>query len=90
MAGDAVVINGSTYYRNSVSFYGSSNYDCAFGTAQVFFNTSGVPVGFYDKYDFNALPWGARSIVAEIGTSIIGNLGAAHGAKSYEIFYGIH
>lgn len=89
-SGVPVMINGSSYYKNSVSFYGNSDYDCAFGTATVYFNSNGDAVGFSDDYDFNSMDWGERSIVAEIGTRTIGALGEAHGAENYSISYGIH
>lgn len=87
--GEQVIISGSIYYKNSVSFYDNPEYDCAFGTATVYFDIHGNAVGFSDYYDFNSLPWGERSIVAEIGTRTIGALGEAHGAMDYSIEYGI-
>lgn len=88
--GEQVTIDGSTYYKNSVSFYGNSDYDCAYGTATVYFDSNGNAAGFSDDYDFNSMDWGERSVVAEIGTRTIGALGEAHGAEDYSIYYGIH
>lgn len=88
--GTRVIINGKTYFKNSVSFYGNSAYDCAFGTATVYFDSSGNPVGFSDNYDFNSMPWGERSVPAEIGTRTIGALGESHGAANFSIGYGIY
>lgn len=88
--GEQVNINGNTYYKNSVSFYDNSEYNCAYGTGTVYFDNYGNAVGFNDDYDFNSMPWGERSIPAEIGTRTIGAIGEAHGAEEYTISYGIH
>ncbi len=80
-----VYINGQIYYANQVSFYNAS-YDLAqsYGTATVYFNQYGQPVGFKDTYNFNQ---GNRGFPAEQATGIIRSIGSA---GRYDIRYGIY
>ena len=59
-------INGELFYANQVSYY-NADYDLAesYGTATVYFNQYGQPVGFKDTYDFNK---GNRGFPAEDAT----------------------
>ena len=50
---DVVKWNEQTLIRKQFSFASNQKFDAAFGTASVFYNTSGQAVGFYDKYNFD-------------------------------------
>jgi hypothetical protein len=84
---DDVSINGVSYKRGTVSFYGDDSYDFAFGSANVYYNSQNQPVGFSDTYNFDE---GKRSLLPETVTRIVGAFGEACNAKSYKIYYGVH
>ena len=55
--------------------------------ATVFLNERGNIVGLYDEYDFNALPWGERSIKNEIKTRLVKAISLKN-AKAFSIKFG--
>jgi hypothetical protein len=80
--------NGAQGTQKNVSFYASSEYDKAFGSATVYYNPKGNVVGFYDRYDFDSQPWGqGRSIKNEIITRAV-NLVSPQSATPFSIRYG--
>ena len=89
--GDALLIGESgRSYSGAIAtanFYSSENYALAFGTAEVFLNKRGHIVGFYDEYNFNALPWGVRSVKNEIKTRLV-KAASPRKSKDFFIRYG--
>lgn len=82
-----VRIGGLWVYAHSVSYYnGSMDLAQSYGTATVYFNAAGEPVGFKDTYNFNE---GDRSWAAEAGTTVIRTI-TNGGNGGYDIVYGIH
>jgi RHS repeat-associated protein len=83
--------NGNGTYsdgtKRNVSFYSSTEYDKAFGTATVYYNAKGNVVGFYDYYDFDSKPWGQRSTKNEIITRAV-EFVSPNNAKPFSIRYG--
>ena len=77
----SVTMGGSTYYKKGVSFYNNDDLDWALGSATVYYNGSGNPVGVYDFYDFDP------NTLAGLMGSIIGSI---TGGKSYKVYGGIH
>ena len=76
------------YYTTSINFY-DSGFDLkySFGNATVKFYSKGMYtrlLGFYDKYDFDAKPWGTRSMLSELITRGYG--GVVNGT-SFGIYY---
>jgi hypothetical protein len=59
------------------------------GRATVFFDKNGIPVGFYDKYDFDPKAWGIRSNDAETKTRMVNREGKIHLALPFNISYGV-
>lgn len=86
-----VYIDGTLYYKQSQSFYlehnSNSNQDLrnSFGTATVYYNSEGIAVGFFDKYDFDKKDPGERPGNAEESTEVGGSLDR----DGYKIIYGI-
>ena len=74
-------------FKCSVNFYGSYEYDYAFGTGTIYMNSEGNIVGFYDFYDFDAKPFGQRTLKAELATRAVSNL-SPDTAKPFAIRYG--
>jgi len=76
------------YYTASIDFYGSGrDLQYSFGKAFVKFYSKGLYtrlLGFYDRYDFDAKPWGTRSISAELITR---GYGSIVNGTSFDIYY---
>ena len=73
----------------SVSFYKSSEYGLAFGTANLYFDLQGNPIGFRDYYDFDHQPAGQRSTSAEGKTRAVAKASEiANRGTPYSITYG--
>ncbi|MBD3182981.1 hypothetical protein GF312_11870 [Candidatus Poribacteria bacterium] len=53
--GTRVIYNNQEAIRRYVSFY-DSEYSRVFGTARMYYDLSGNPIGFFDVYDFNPYP----------------------------------
>ena len=79
-----VVGHGS---KRAVSFYSSSEYDKAFGTATLYYNSKGNIIGFFDHYDFDSKPWGERSVKNELITRAVETVSSSE-AKDFKIRYG--
>ena len=79
-----VVGHGS---KRAVSFYSSSEYDKAFGTATLYYNSKGNIIGFFDHYDFDSKPWGERSVKNELITRAVETVSPSE-AKDFKIRYG--
>ena len=79
-----VVGHGS---KRAVNFYSSSEYDKAFGTATLYYNSKGNIIGFFDHYDFDSKPWGERSFINELITRAIETASPSE-AKDFKIRYG--
>ena len=79
-----VVGHGS---KRAVNFYSSSEYDKAFGTATLYYNSKGNIIGFFDHYDFDPKPWGERSYRNELITRAIETASPSE-AKDFKIRYG--
>lgn len=78
------MVSESTYYQNSVSFYGaSSDLKFALGSCTINFDADGYAVGLSDFYDFDA---GNRGTVNETLMSIIRWIGDDGG---FAVKYGI-
>lgn len=78
------------YVAHKFDFYNNPRYDAGLGSAWVIFDSSGRAVGLYDRYDFNAKPWGVRSASAEVQTRGVNALGRFFGAAPYQITYGTY
>ena len=79
-----VVGHGS---KRAVNFYSSSEYDKAFGTATLYYNSKGNIIGFFDHYDFDSKPWGERSFINELITRAVETASPSE-AKDFKIRYG--
>ena len=79
-----VVGHGS---KRAVNFYSSSEYDKAFGTATLYYNSKGNIIGFFDHYDFDPKPWGERSYKNELITRAVETASPPE-AKDFKIRYG--
>jgi hypothetical protein len=84
---NVVFSNDAHGTQKSVSFYSSSEYDKAFGTATLYYNTKGNIVGFYDRYDFDSQPRGQRTLKNEIITRAV-NFVSPKSATPFSIRYG--
>ena len=73
--------------KRVVSFYSSSEYDKAFGTATLYYNSKGNIIGFFDHYDFDSKPWGERSVKNELITRAVETFSPSE-AKDFKIRYG--
>ena len=78
-----IIYPGSSY---NYSFYGTE-YERAFGTSTIYYNSKGNVVGFYDVYDFDSKPWGKRSLKNELITRGV-NLVSSRSSQSFKIRYG--
>jgi hypothetical protein len=86
------LVNGQPGIAKVHSFYGSAEYAKAFGSATIYYNQGGSPVGFNDTYNFNwRWQWGdgSRSIIAEQQTRAVSVAGFFYGAQPFNIKYGI-
>ncbi|TAM92963.1 MAG: hypothetical protein EPN39_21215 [Chitinophagaceae bacterium] len=79
-----IITSGS---KKAVSFYSSPEYDKAFGTATLYYNSKGNIIGFYDKYDFDSKPWGERSTKNEIITRSV-EMFSPDKARDFDIDFG--
>ena len=79
-----VVGHGS---KRAVNFYSSSEYDKAFGTATLYYNSKDNIIGFFDHYDFDPKPWGERSYRNELITRAVETASPSE-AKDFKIRYG--
>jgi hypothetical protein len=79
-----VTIDGVEYTTADVSFYSSSEYDYALGTARLYYDERGTCVGFRDYYDFDSQS-GTRSDEAEEAT----HSGSLISGDGYWITYGV-
>jgi hypothetical protein len=85
--GRLILLHGHEYIAKTISFYKSNKYAKAFGTATLIYTKQGKAVGFYDGYDFDAKPWGQRSIKYESETRGV-NIGSYFSnAKNFKIYY---
>jgi len=80
--------NGTPGKASIISFYGSREFDHAFGVATIYTNDNNEIVGFMDYYDFDARSWGERSYKAEIISRSI-NIFSPRKAKPFKITYGV-
>lgn len=72
----------------SVNYYKSGyRLSNSYGSATLFLDSNNTAVGFYDRYNFDEKPPGARSSGAEAKTSAGRAIINATGGKSYEIRY---
>lgn len=86
--GVKITLNGHEYVAKTISFYSSSRYDKAVGTATMLYDPNGNAVGFYDRYDFDPKSWGDRSISAESITRLVLAASAFSNAKDFNVYYG--
>jgi len=75
-------------YSQMVSFYASKEYSRAFGTATIIMNKRNEIIGFYDLYNFDSKPWGARSFKNEVITRSVKFFSSFSNAKPFKIRYG--
>ena len=73
--------------KRAINFYSSSEYDKAFGTATLYYNSKGNIIGFFDHYDFDSKPWGERSFINELITRAVETVSPSE-AKDFKIRYG--
>jgi RHS repeat-associated protein len=85
-----ILSNGQAGLAKVHTFYNSSEYSLALGSATIYYNQAGTPVGFYDNYNFDSKPWGERSYMNEIKTRGVSAAGSAHEATPFNIYYGLH
>ncbi len=83
-SGFQVYIEGTEYYSTSVTYSNDRDLYYSYGTATVFFDDDGNPIGFKDFYDFNPSD---RSIFAETVVALMNRIG---GDGGFYIHYGIH
>ena len=84
--GTSTNLNGQEVIAKVISFYGTEHGN-SLGRATIYYNTKGVAVGFYDKFDFDPKPLGVRSFEAEVKTRLVNLDGKAVGAKPFKITY---
>jgi len=78
---------GQPAYEERWDWYGSGTYNFAFGRSAVYIRKSdGSAFGFEDDYDFDAKPWGTRSLPAEAFTRL-GAVFIRDGAANFKIKY---
>lgn len=78
---------GQSVYEQRWSWYASETYDFALGRGAVYIRKSdGTPFGYQEDYDFDAKPWGVRSINAEVATRLGANF-VIDGAAVFTIKY---
>lgn len=87
-SGNIFIVEGMKFYKKTVSFYSSPEYDYALGSCTITFSDKGRPVGLRDRYDFNI--FADRSLKAEAATIAMAVLGQYYGGKDYEIYYGVY
>jgi hypothetical protein len=89
---NVTLANGQSGIAKVHSFYESSEYGNALGSATIYYDQTDTPVGFTDTYDFNwRWSWGkgSRPYWAERKTRVVSAAGFIHGAKPFKITYGI-
>lgn len=85
-----VTINGTQYTKTLVSFYANADFDQAYGSATIYYDSNGQAAGFFDNYNFDSKPWGVRPYRFEVQTRAVGTAGTTFGnAQSYEICNGV-
>lgn len=53
-------------------------------------NDNNIPVGCFDRYDFNSCEWGERDYINELLTRAMDQLGSFYEAQNYNIYYGVY
>jgi hypothetical protein len=86
ISGTATLYNGQQVIAKVISFYGTPHAN-SLGSATIYYNIKGIAIGFHDKFDFDAKPWGVRSFEAEVKTRLVNLDGQAVGAKPFKITY---
>lgn len=88
-AGRPTTLGEFTYAAHSVSFYGNSDLDQAFGVATVYTDAGGAVVGFRDPYDFDSKSLGVRPLRKEFETRAVGSTAWFFGARPFVICWGV-
>ena len=83
--GPAVKISGDRFKIPVETYSSGRKLGYAIGSATIYSDSKGRPVGFYDFANFDSKPWGVRSYPAESATRA-GNMAAPSG-KGYAIKY---
>jgi hypothetical protein len=85
-----IEILGQTVLAQKLNYYKDPDYRYALGVATLFLDAkTRKPIGFFDNYNFDSRPWGARSLRAEVATRSVELAGSFSGAKDYEVCYGV-
>ena len=89
---DVVGPNGEYLQRRIYNFSDSPDYEKSLGSARLFYDRSGQPVGFYDNYNFDPAK-NKRSTPHELETRAmygVHALGWTPSAKPFQIRYGVY
>jgi len=86
----SVEINNKTYVYKIYNFESDYTYRFALGSTFYIFYDNNIPVGCFDKYDFNSCEWGKRKFINELLTRAMDQLGSFYEAQNYNIYYGVY
>jgi hypothetical protein len=86
----SVEIKNKTYVYKIYNFESDYTYRFALGSTFYIFYDNNIPVGCFDRYDFNSCEWGKRKFINELLTRAMNQLGSFYEAQNYKIYYGVY